>query len=291
MQFIIWFVVPLLGIIVILLCLTGPFSSVVYHPVLPQQKQRLIIGNSHPECAFLEGEEWPWINLGKSGECFFYSCPKAKWLIENNPQIHEVWIDISPNQLMPHMHDWIHDEEHTQRAFLSYAHIMSLAWNFQAFVQFQRATMSTKLVQMQRILGVMVNSNWEQNREDLKWGEYKNLVGNKNPFDSGDHALDSLQPDDENWEALKSFCEWAINHQIEVHAVVCPQYGKDAPVETEKKVFAFCQSKKLAVTQYHVIHFPSSEKGFFYDASHLNHKGALVYSGLIKDLCDSLAHQ
>jgi hypothetical protein len=290
-QFILWFMVPLVFIMVVLFCLTGPLSGLVYHPQLPQQKQRIVIGNSHPECAFIEGQEWPWINLGKSGECFFYSFPKAKWLIENNPQIKEVWIDLSPNQLMPHMHEWIHDEEHVQRSFLSYSHIHDLAWNYSAFVDFPKPTMSTKMVQVQRFLGAILKPQWEQNRIDLKWGGYNKLVGSKEAFESEVHGADRLQPDAENWRALKEFCEWAHDQKIEIHAVVCPHYSSNKEVETQQKVFQFCQSRNLAISNYHFIDFPFSEKELFYDASHLNHKGALIYSKLIRSLCDSLSHQ
>ncbi|MEY2938718.1 MAG: hypothetical protein RL062_1307 [Bacteroidota bacterium] len=290
-QFILWFLIPLLAIIFVLLCITGPLSSLVYRPHLPEQKHRLMVGNSHPECALMEGEEWPWINLGKSGECYYYSFPKVKWLIENNPQIEEVWIDLSPNQFMPHMHEWIHDEEHVQRAFLSYAHLLDFSWNVDALSSFPQLTLSTKMEQMQRFLGAMIKPNWELNREDLKWGGFKKLMGNKESFENPDHQGGALQPDPENWKAIKEFCDWARDHQIEVHAIVCPHFTKETNDDTENKVFQFCQSNELAISHYHKIKFPSSNQPLFYDDSHLNQNGALIYSTIIKSLCDSLSHQ
>jgi hypothetical protein len=250
-----------------------------------------MVGNSHPECALLEGEEWPWINLGKSGECFFYSFPKVKWLIENNPQIKEVWIDLSPNQLMPHMHEWIHDEEHVQRSFLSYSHILDMTWNFSAIADFPKPMLSTKMVQAQRFLGAILEPKWEQNRVDLKWGEFKKLVGRKDSLENIGHGVYSLQPDAENWTALKEFCDWSQEHEIEIHAVVCPHYSINKQDEAQKQVFQFCQSRNLAISNYHFIDFPFSEKQLFYDDSHLNYQGALIYSKLIRSLCDSLSHQ
>ena len=271
-----YFLIPLCGVAVTLYMLTSSNWN-LYQPKLPKHKRQLIIGNSHPECSLIETDTCTFVNLGKSGECFYYSVRKADWIISNNPQIKEVWIEIAANQLMPHMNQWIHDVDYEQRTLLSFPFLMETNWEWGAWYQAPSASMQTKLVQARRYLGAILRPQWTADRDLLKWGNYREMKGRSAKFESPDKVEQStaFQPDIENWNALLSFCERMQQLGIEVHVFQSPEFER---ADGYRKMVEFCSTQKLPVDEYHDILFDIHDTTLFYDASHLNSRGAQVFT-------------
>lgn len=61
--------------------------------------ESLVLGHSHPECAFNDSLLPSIINLAESGESYFYTFAKAKMLLNQNPSIDNIFIEFTNNQI------------------------------------------------------------------------------------------------------------------------------------------------------------------------------------------------
>jgi hypothetical protein len=97
------FICPILIILLIIIIANKYFPKININ----KNKNILILGNSHPECAFndslIEGTK----NYAKSGECYFYTYVKTRLILEHNPQIRYVLIEFGNNQIEKSSDDWI----------------------------------------------------------------------------------------------------------------------------------------------------------------------------------------
>lgn len=67
--------------------------SIVWDP------KYVIVGNSHPECAYNDSIIQNFKNLGKSGEPYFYTYFKLKKILEQNPSIGTVFVEYTNGQI------------------------------------------------------------------------------------------------------------------------------------------------------------------------------------------------
>jgi hypothetical protein len=72
----------------------------------------LIVGHSHPECAFNDSLIGGVKNYAASGESYFYTYFKTKKIIGENPEMNTVLIEFSNNQIRASKDDWIWNEEY-----------------------------------------------------------------------------------------------------------------------------------------------------------------------------------
>ena len=68
---------------------------------------KIIIGDSHSECALNDKLINNGLNISNSGTCYFYNYYTLKPLIDNNKNIKYVFIDFTNNQIDSIMEDWI----------------------------------------------------------------------------------------------------------------------------------------------------------------------------------------
>ncbi|MEY3598788.1 MAG: hypothetical protein RL521_1210 [Bacteroidota bacterium] len=280
-----FFVLPI-GTLLFFLLSMSSYHLPFYHPQLPNQKKVLVIGNSHPECAIIEKSDDDFVNLGKSGECFYYSVKKAEWFVANNPQLKQVWIELAPNQFMPHMENWIGDVEYEQRAMLSFPFLMDFNWEWNAWSKAPVTSLQTKLVQARRYWSAVLWPRWSADRDAMKWGGYREMKGRSKTFENEEEKRTStLQPNAENWNSLYQFCKKMQSIGVQVHAFQCPEFEQ---YEIFDRVVAYCKKNDLAVTSYHPIAFTCGDSSLFYDAGHLNEKGAKAFTIAFEN---ELSHQ
>jgi hypothetical protein len=75
----------------------------------------VILGHSHPECAFDDALIPGVTNLAESGETYFWTLQKARKLIDQNPGVGVVLIEFSNSQIRAAVDEWIWEDN-----FLSY---------------------------------------------------------------------------------------------------------------------------------------------------------------------------
>jgi hypothetical protein len=91
-------------------------NQFVYQANIDQQI--LLLGDSHPASSIVESSSIA--HMAKSGEAWYYTEIKGRDILENNPNIRCVVIELNLGQLSPIMNDWIHDAWHLENAMKSY---------------------------------------------------------------------------------------------------------------------------------------------------------------------------
>ena len=72
---------------------------------------RIVLGHSHPEGAFNDSLISNTKNFARGGEHYFYTYLKAKTIIESNPHIKVVFLELTNNQISTDMAMWIDDTQ------------------------------------------------------------------------------------------------------------------------------------------------------------------------------------
>lgn len=252
----------------------------------------IVLGHSHPECAFNDSLIDNCKNLAQSAESYFFTYNKLKKIIQNNPQVNTVFVEFTNNQLSKKMDDLIWGDEYFSFMYPKYAAIMN--------TRDCRLLLSHNALALLHSLPVTLKKNFlflVKNKKDyineMGWGGYWYLV--KSKTDSLINAIPNAsikqeQPPEEMLTAnvgyLQKIVQLCKQHAIKIYLVRSPMHSRNTELSNEA---AF---KKVARTTFSDIDlldfkdFPLSNSEFA-DPQHVNYKGAklfsLFFNSLIKD--------
>ena len=86
----------------------------------------IVVGDSHPECAFNDSLIDNLMNFGQSGESYFYTYLKTKKILENNPSIQTVFVEFNNGQVIKNIDPCIWDDKHVNSKFPKYVYALDL---------------------------------------------------------------------------------------------------------------------------------------------------------------------
>lgn len=86
----------------------------------------LMIGHSHPECAYNDSLISNFKNISDSGEAYFYTYYKLIEVLKDNPSIEIVMIEFTNNQVDSAMDKWIWGEKSISHFYPKYGAFISL---------------------------------------------------------------------------------------------------------------------------------------------------------------------
>lgn len=84
----------------------------------------IVIGHSHAECAINDNMISGVKNMAESGEAYFYSYLKTKKLLEENPQIENVYLELANNQLSIKSEEGLWKNKYLNYRFPKYSFLM-----------------------------------------------------------------------------------------------------------------------------------------------------------------------
>src|SRR5690554_4261527 len=90
----------------------------------------IVVGHSHPECAFNDSLIPELKNISYSGESYFYSYFKTKQVVQQNPSIEVVFIEFTNNQIVKRMDEWTWGDEFISNSYPKYSSFMNTTDNF-----------------------------------------------------------------------------------------------------------------------------------------------------------------
>lgn len=253
---------------------------------IDQDVKYIVVGDSHPECAFNDSLIDHFQNFGQSGEAYFYSYLKTKKLLENNPNIETVFVELNLGQILKNIDKNTWDDVHIAEKYQKYFFAMNaddynvlMKNNFSGFLNAQSISIKTNLT-MLRIE--------DRTMHDLKWGGYnrltnngqdklkdledKEMIANSKIIEHSDHSLNYLYK-------LVEICQ---DHTVKVVFVRAPVHRKHAERRNEK-TFEFLRNKyfkDIPFLDYQDIAFQDFE---FADTHHLNFLGADRFSKLFNE--------
>jgi hypothetical protein len=255
---------------------------------LNSSPKHLILGHSHPACAFNDSLIENTVNLSNPGESYFYTYFKAKQLIEDNPSIKVIFIEFTNNQINESMDNWIwgeafmNDRYPKYSPFIEYNDKMILARN--NFYDFS-ASISLSLKENS---GRLLTQNYNYSK---KIGGYRYLDRNKTdslvkavPDDNS--YLKKIKISERNLEYLSKTIQLCQEQNKKVILIRSPLHDQYLGY-TNEEVYQEIRKKRFNSIEYlDFSNFPLSNSEFG-DLEHLNYKGAEKFSKWFSELINS----
>ncbi len=242
----------------------------------------IILGHSHPECAFNDALIENFQNLSASGEAAFYTYQKLKLILKENPGIENVFIEFSNNMITDSKDLWIWGDEKMNAFFPQYSPFMDtedlwilLKNNPESFLF--NLSIATRIHLQDLLLG----------RTDYahKLGGYlplKKKLDLKSPVapEPNSHTTQKKQKvalSPTHLYYTKRLVEYCQAHNINTYLIRSPQHQNFAGRENEK---VFQQQKERLFPDVEFLDFCNFplDNSEFADRGHLNAKGAEVFS-------------
>lgn len=245
-----------------------------------QKSSYAVFGNSHPECAFNDSLIDDLTNLASSGEAYFYTYFKAKNIIENNKDIHTVFIEFSYTGINKASDEWIWTDKYLSKRFDEYGPFMTFkdyhvlfSHNRQGFIKY--LTYSTKK-NLKRIL-----SNQQHFEDEI--GGYRFLdkeladSTKKNFLESKPIKVEKFTLSNTNKKYLLKTVNYFKGSGVKVYFIKSPTYNYTIRTTVEVFLQDILNTKFKHVELLDFSKFPLEASDFF-DNGHLNYKGAKKFS-------------
>lgn len=239
----------------------------------------IVLGNSHPECAFNDSLIDNFSNLSKSGESFFYTYIKAKNIIIQNPSIQVIFIEFSNLQIDGLMNEWTWGEKAINHSCPIYSPFMTLSDESTIAKKNFLHFLSSKILSLKENINRINNNDFnyskaiggyqwlERDKTDslLKIKNYNsNFLSNNNLSEINIHYLNKL---------IK-FCH---SKDKKVILIRSPLHQKYAGYSNEISYQKIRQINYSSIDYIDFSKFPLNNSEFG-DLEHLNHKGAKKFS-------------
>lgn len=248
--------------------------------------ENVIFGNSHPECAFNDSLIDNFSNFARSGEAYFYTYLKAKNVIEENPEIQNVFIEFSSSGLVKRSDGWIWSDAILRERYNEYAPLLSFKEHLLLFTNNKK--------------GFISNIPFSSKINLKKWLHQQNHFGNEI---GGYHYLESRDARMNDDTSATSEFKDEDNPVVSDTNLLYLKKLVDLSKKSGKNVF-FIRSpmrknfkikenqlllKKLLNTQFETIEFLDFsdfplEASEFYDNDHVNYLGARKFSMFFNSL-------
>lgn len=246
----------------------------------------LFLGHSQTECAVNDALIPKSKNLSQGGEAYFYTYPKLKKLLQDNPQIKVVFVSFSNNQIEKKMDDWAFDDIHLNQYFAKYGFLMGkedfyliAKYNPSYFFQANLAALEDNIKTIAKRKSLVEKQNWggylpikHSKLDSLKKVNY---IAHMKQNHTNAISENSIQ----NLEKMVRLCK---NSGVQLIFVRTP-FDKDL-----KKIYNENQFQEIRKKYFANIPFwdfrdtPISNDGFL-DYDHLNKKGAEEFSLILND--------
>ena len=246
-------------------------------------KKFLIVGHSHPQCAYNDSIIDCAVNFSSAGETYFYTYPKIKRIINQNPNIKTVFVEYTNNQISEDINRWIWGSKHLSSKLTTYLPLIGLE-DLRVLVKNNRSGVihGTSKAFRRNLINVLTF-----NFDYTKAGGYLKLV--KNEMDSlthnvekGDEKKDELSK--VNIHYLEKIIKFCNENGVKVCLIRSPQH-KDYIRENEKE-FLKVRNEKFKEIDFLDFNDFSLKDEEYADHDHLNYKGAIVFSLWFNDLID-----
>lgn len=243
---------------------------------------KIILGNSQPECAYNDTLIDNFKNLAKSGETYFYNYQKLKALIKQNPQIDTVFIEFSNANILKREDQKIWETRFINHQLPNYCTL--LTWeDYQLLliknpVGFQKALLTSLKKNSHRI--ITSNYNFKDSIGDywyLKRHKVEAILDTLTKKKQVAKKLNKTQLSEYDLEYLDKIIALCQDNNIRPCLIRSPYHPK---FQVEQYEWDF---KNLLNTRYKKTLFFdfknfSLDNSEFADLQHLNYKGAAKYS-------------
>ncbi|PIE87349.1 MAG: hypothetical protein CSA03_00645 [Bacteroidetes bacterium] len=240
----------------------------------------IVVGDSHPECAFNDSLIDSMKNFAQSGESYFYTYVKLKRILEHNSHIDRVFVEFNNGQMIKNMDSSIWDDKHVSSKFPKYGFAMEYeelyllgSHNLSALINAQSISVLWNVDLLQKEKRTMYM---------LDWGGYKRLTNDgEGLIDSAASILKSdsmvVEHSTVNLEYLLKLVKLCKEKKVEVVFVRSPVHQKYYGRKNEV-TFRYIQKKYFSEIPFLDYQDKKLEDKDFADLHHLNYMGAKKFS-------------
>lgn len=238
----------------------------------------IVIGHSHPECAFNDSLITNFKNLSKSAESYFYTYFKIKKVIDQNPTIEVVFIEFTNNQITEKMNKWTWSNQYLDLNYPKYSSFMSILDKFQLASNNFKGFMNSNSLATNQNLGRIKSQNFKFG-DDI--GGYVYLIRNKtdsliSKLNDENYSRD-VKVSETNLLYLTKIIDYLIKENKKIILIRSPQHKLYPEYSFETK-YQKIRTKRFPNVEYlDFSEFPLKNSEFG-DLEHLNHSGARIFS-------------
>ncbi|REE81990.1 hypothetical protein BX611_1533 [Lutibacter oceani] len=247
---------------------------------LPKNVKNVVFGHSHPEVAFNDSLIANFKNLAQSGESYFYTYLKAKLVLNQNPQIKNIFIEFSNIDVTKNRDLEIWNDKYINWRYPIYAALMNTNERFFLATKnpskFLNTLPKTFKKQLKRIHTGQYNYELktsgylfikESKLDSLLSVNTNNIIPKLDYYKASTYNILYL-------EKLVSLCK---SKNLNIYFIRSPLY-KDSYFLSNNKLFYKIKSEKFSnITFIDFVDFPL-ENNEYRDFHHLNNKGARKFS-------------
>lgn len=256
-------------------------------------KQIVLIGDSHSECAFDDSVVNGLANYSQMGESYFYSYFKIKKLIDQNPNLNTLLIEISNTQIDKNTDRRIWGDKYLPFKLPIYGSFMdveSLGLLLENNSKGFKASIFPLLKNNTKMLFKGVNYT-----NDIGGYHYLTTTINDSIAEYDAIAIDTVSEkgnSKENFDSriyeldyLRKIIEYGESRGLTVFLVRSPLHSKYEGFVNESDFIKKIKTEFSTVEFLDFAYFPLSDEHFA-DVGHLNYKGARVFSKWFDNLVE-----
>lgn len=250
----------------------------------------IFLGHSQPEGAFNDSLIAHTKNLCNGGEAYLYSYKKLQIVLQHNPQVKNVIISFSNNQIEKKMDEWTYDDEHLEQYFSKYNFQMNSEEYLKVLKNNPTGTLKAEFQSIVHNAKSIVKRN--NAFANNNFGGYLYLKRFKTDSLLKNNYIEKLRKEisdtisQTNIEYLKKMVTLCKEKKVAVFFVRTPIHNVLFNVLNEIE-FQEIRKKEFNEIPFLDLHnFPLSNDEFG-DFLHLNYKGAKKFSVFFNDLLEN----
>jgi len=271
---------------------SGTLQSIrsYYNFHLTPNPKYIVIGHSHPECAFNDSILKDFRNISFSGESYFYTLFKTKKILEQNPSIKLVFMEYENRYVNESCNQWIWSDDKMGLAYPKYSSFMSISDKLLLLRNNPSGYLNVFSLSIKNRLKRILTSNFHFSYEII--GSYKYLIRNYTdslvrnyPASESEFIKNSQEPLKHKYNliylsALIRYCKKMGKRVILIRS---PLHKKYPGYVNEPRYKEILKSRYADIEYLDFSKFPLSNSEFG-DLEHLNYKGAKVFSTWFAEL-------
>lgn len=254
---------------------------------LKSKPNYIILGHSHPACAFNDSLMPQFKNVAQAGESLYYTYLKTKKLLADNPSIEVVFIEFTNNHIEATIDDWIWEDKYINFRYPIYAPFISLKDKVWLAKQNPSSFTNAASLSLNRNIKRIIQRNYNYT-ETI--GGYIHLDRNHNDSVLFQLANQKIEFQQEALSAysithLKKIIAHCEKEKKKVVLMRSPLHTKFEGFENEQTYQEIRKQHFNNTTYLDFSAFPIKDSEYG-DFQHLNYKGARVFSTWFANLIE-----
>lgn len=241
----------------------------------------IIMGHSHPECALNDSLIYGFKNYAESGEAYIYTYFKLKKILGANPQVKNIFIEFTNNQIDVEMNKWVYDDKFISEKFSKYYPIIPIETSFVFLNKNPASTINSVITGSVEHMKFLTKY---ENSKHVKWGGF--IPPSMSKVDSIIKTLPISSIKEQgiseiNILYLKKIIQLCKKNNKNIYLIRSPLHKKYFDLINEKQ-FQHTLKKNFSsipFLDFSSVPFKNEE---FLDLEHLNSYGAKKFSIFFK---------